>query len=510
MAQIKKGTTYDSGNNRLVTPTNLNNLVENAVLYKGSITEQSSLVGSETVASNDQILISNTSDSAGLYPTKVTLGAVLSAGIPITTEQLNVTTNINAGIIHTDTLLVGDAMSETVPTDIVLTVLGNTQCGASGFTGIAAGDNDARQDPLTASAIRWNNEEEWLEVWSGTEWIQVGYSPFEASGGNIIIEPSDVEVAAQFSSANGIDFTVTVAAGHDINMGQMVEIKTTTPSYSGTYIPVSVNQFTVVLKRTGTAAAPVSGVSCTIRKTGDHKIHIFKNSGNFIVGDEIARNAEVLVVAGGAGSGSAQSGMEDYVAGGGGGVSYARNVILLPNTTYSVVVGQGGVAGITVSSVGGNSSFSGTNITLSATGGKNGTTSYPRAGASGTGTINDVSFSEVLGWYDIVEYDGFGGIGGSITFLRATPQARVYASGYLSGITNKLVSYGKGGISRRVNSVFNDAARGKVQSQSMLSSFAAKGFDAIGHGGNWDANLQFAGTNGIVIIRYPYKLQKDI
>jgi hypothetical protein len=506
MSQIAAGTNYNTTTNKIVTADNLNQHVNNATLQQGAISLQQDIVTNGPINSADQLLIR---DASANTLNKATLAQVFSAGVPLTTTNITSTNIQNSANINTLSEYVGASTPDGVGTG-TLKVYGEFEHQGISHTGIACGNNEQRPSLAPDGAIRFNNEEQWLEVFDGTEWKQVGYSPFEASGGNIIIGPSDVEVAAQFSSTDGITFTVTVSAGHDVNMGQLVEIKTATAGYSGTYLPESVTQFTVVCKRAGTAAAPVAGVACTIRKTGDHKIHIFKNSGFFITGSTDTNNAEILVVGGGGGSGGAQSGLEDYVAGGGGGVSYARNVTLLPNTTYSVVVGQGGVAGITISSVGGNSSFSGTNITLSATGGKNGTTSYPRGGASGTGTINGVSFSEVLGWSDtLIQQDGQGGIGGSMTFLRPTSwgaQARVYASGYLSGITNKLVSYGKGGISRRINSVFDDASRGKNQSQSMLSSFAAKGFDAIGHGGNWNANLQFAGTSGIVIVRYPYKL----
>jgi hypothetical protein len=403
MAQIKKGTTYDSGDNRLVTPENLNGHVENAILYKGAITEQSSLGGSETVDSNDQILISNTSDTSGLYPNKVSLGQVLSSGIPITTEQLNVTTNINAASIHTDTILVGDAMSETVSTETVLEVLGNSTCSGTGFTGIASGNNEAKQSPLVGSAIRWNTEEEWLEVWDGGEWVRGGgVSPFEASGGQIVFEPSKTLVPATFSS-DGIKITITKGTAHGIMTGQVVELTSTAAGYTSIEgVAFAVTEFTFKIRTLKSGLSNVLNQACFFRKSGNHKIHVFNSSGNFTTGRE-SGNVEVLIVGGGGGC-PYRDGW-DNVGGGAGGIIHLNQFKLDAETIYPVVVGAGGVVG----GNGGTSSFAGLQAFGGLKGGQasNNTLSTSANGRSGGNNIGDEGINPwedptdntLLGWY---------------------------------------------------------------------------------------------------------------
>jgi hypothetical protein len=81
--QIQKGTLYDAGDYRLVTPENLNAHVDNAKLLVGSITEQIELVGE--VKSDDKILIADAS-TGGLRQTGIQ--NVMNSSLNLTVGKL--------------------------------------------------------------------------------------------------------------------------------------------------------------------------------------------------------------------------------------------------------------------------------------------------------------------------------------------------------------------------------------------------------------------------------------
>ena len=102
----------------------------------------------------------------------------------------------------------------------------------------------------------------------------------------------------------------------------------------------------------------------------------------------IARYANYLVVAGGGGGGSAVSQTNNGGGGGGGGVRTAT-ISLIPNQTYTVVVGAGGAAQTT----GTNSSLTGTVAITSLGGGNGGYATVAGNGGSGGGGAGYSTFT---------------------------------------------------------------------------------------------------------------------
>jgi hypothetical protein len=131
---------------------------------------------------------------------------------------------------------------------------------------------------------------------------------------------------------------------------------------------------------------------------------------------------ELLVVGGGGGAWDAFG-----AGGGGGGVSYGTFAVTF-GTTYTVTVGAGGMDGTDydgVGSDGGDSTFTGGALTLTATGGKWPTAGrHSTAGASGSGTRNGVFVSGFAGGDGKTDASGpgyAGGGGGGATAVGLTP-----------------------------------------------------------------------------------------
>lgn len=90
----------------------------------------------------------------------------------------------------------------------------------------------------------------------------------------------------------------------------------------------------------------------------------------------------VVCVGGGAGTAANVDGIGTaYYGGGGGGLTYKNNISVTPGDSYTVIVGSGNGAG----GAGGNSSMSGTSISMTAGGGQVGT----RSAASSGGDVNN-------------------------------------------------------------------------------------------------------------------------
>jgi hypothetical protein len=84
MAQIQKGTTYGTTSpSNLVTSTNLNNHVDDAVLLPGAITDQTAKT---VLASADTILVHSSADTA---LRKTTAAQVFSSPLPIGSSTAN-------------------------------------------------------------------------------------------------------------------------------------------------------------------------------------------------------------------------------------------------------------------------------------------------------------------------------------------------------------------------------------------------------------------------------------
>ena len=92
------------------------------------------------------------------------------------------------------------------------------------------------------------------------------------------------------------------------------------------------------------SGSPTGGNISTV---GSDKVHVFNTSGTFTVPAGLSGRVKALVVAGGGGGGLSRAG-----GGGGGGVVYNSAFTVTGNTSYNVVVGNGGRGGGTFSGSG--------------------------------------------------------------------------------------------------------------------------------------------------------------
>ena len=102
MAQISKGDTFTNGEQ--VTGARLNQLVDSSTLLTGAITEQGALTAA-TVASDDLVLISDTSASA---LRKATVNDILGSSLPVTASTLTATsvvTSVVNAVANSDILI---------------------------------------------------------------------------------------------------------------------------------------------------------------------------------------------------------------------------------------------------------------------------------------------------------------------------------------------------------------------------------------------------------------------
>ena len=216
--------------------------------------------------------------------------------------------------------------------------------------------------------------------------------------------------------------------------------------------------------------------------TTGYVIHTFSTPGTTSFAPTGSGLAEVLVVGGGGGRGTfgpAKSG------GGGGSVLYAKNILLISNTTYPITIGQGTVGG-GVGGPGGNTilNYEGGNIL--SPGGAQGSTSNPLG--SGGGGIAGIGSGVV----------GYGFPGG----LSPSPRIGSSGGGASSGggtntpggaglsysISGTLRSYGGGGGGGGPGST-----TGSIHPNSSPTDFGLGGGSPTGDSGN----------PGCIIIRYP-------
>lgn len=524
MAQIQSPETYADG--QQVTAARMNNMVNGATVLPGLITDQSVMVTTLEAAADLVLLYDDSSASlrkvpvADLFGTgsTVTAGIIQSdptgaipAGYDITI-QANGTGNMLLAGSGSGTVVIDSNTSLRLDSSgafIKLWETGHT-AGAIDFTSYANPINftgyvdfknttslklptgTTGQRPATAyqGEIRYNSTTLGAEVYNGTTWEAVGGGPFDATGGNKIIAPDAVAtspISASFTSADG-ESVVVSSAGHAVTPGQVVRIATSVTGYSGdwTVISANTNDFTFAMT---TTAAPNSG-SCTYKKAGNYKVHIFTSSGSFVAGNK-ASSVEVLVVGGGGGGSTNNPGG----GGGGGAVVYYPYYNVNASQTISVTIGAGGA-----SNTNGSASVFGT---ITAGGGLAG--SGVTGGASGTGSIGVTSKSGGAG---SSSYAAGGGGGSSTVGNQGVNNSSVSAAGgdggdgFGTSIQGIKSAYGGGGGGGSNASAFNvDGTGSNGGAQSAVSASANTG--GGGGGRNWFSAATGSGGSGIVIVRYP-------
>ena len=221
---------------------------------------------------------------------------------------------------------------------------------------------------------------------------------------------------------------------------------------------------------TRTVAPPAGFISATggtITTSGNYKYHTFTSSGTFSVASvPSGRTIDYILVAGGGGA-------EAYAGAGAGGVVEKLSQSITVGS-FSVTIGTGGAVGVS----GNDSVFNG----QTAIGG-------------GRGNASGVGFSGG---------SGGGGSGGGGAGLQPTSASGGY--GYAGNIGNG----GGGGSAAASNNSGNP-----YTSTTFSASYAEGGptdaihegpsFPGSGGGYNTDTNTSYAGSSGILVVRYLYQ-----
>lgn len=526
MAQIKSGNPSPFTSGQVLTAADLNSHVSSATLLPGAITDQT-VLATALSPTDDLFLVYDFSVPA---LRKATVSQIVTSGAEVNTSLIqpvsggsgNITLQSNAtGNLNINGTLTGSLNITTTGALVVTSATGSitmpnvadtaksirlygtnpilfdsyTKFNTTDAVKLPTGTTGQRPAVPNQGDIRFNSTNLIAEVYNGTIWEEVGGGPFDATGGNKIIAPDAVATApisATFTSANGESVVVTSAA-HSVVPGQVVLIATAVAGYSGkwTVISANTNDFTFIMT---TAAAPNSG-TCTYKKSGAFKCHIFTSSGTFTAGTK-ASGVEVLVVGGGAGGVSGGS----YNGGGGGGaVCYYPYYTINAGQVFTVTVGNGG----SVNSNGSASVFG----SITAGGGLTG--SGGTGGASGSGF--SLCPSNAGGTPDFqsspVNYAGGGGGGaggvGQNGNAGSFPEGGDGGDGRGSSITGIASAYGGGGAGggRWLGVGFASSTASNGGGSPGVAGLASSGG---GGGGAPYGSSAGAGGSGIVIVRYPY------
>jgi hypothetical protein len=534
MAQIQSGNLTPFTSGQVLTATDLNSHVSSATLLPGAITDQT-VLATALSPTDDLFLVYDFSVPA---LRKATVSQIVTSGADVNTSliqpvsggtgnitlQSNTTGNLNINgtltgslnITTTGALVVTSAtgsitMPNVADTAKSIRLYGTnpilfdsyTKFNTTDAVKLPTGTTGQRPAVPNQGDIRFNSTNLIAEVYNGTIWEEVGGGPFDATGGNKIIAPDAVAtspISATFSSANGESVVVTSAA-HSVVPGQVVLIATAVTGYSGkwTVVSANTNDFTFIMT---TVAAPNSG-TCTYKKSGAFKCHIFTSSGTFTAGIKES-GVEVLVVGGGAGGATGGS----YNGGGGGGaVCYYPYYTITSGQIITVTVGNGGA----ISSNGSASVFG----SITAGGGLTGTAgsggSGGVGGASGSGfslcPSNAGGISDFSGSNSAHAGGGGGGAGGvgnnGNVGGSAFPEGGDGGDGRGSSITGIASTYGGGGAGGgRYQTVgFATATASNGGGSPSVAGLASSGG---GGGGGTYTSSGAAGGSGIVIVRYPY------
>jgi hypothetical protein len=347
-------TGYQFADLQILTYENLNDAVNLAEATPYLINAQTALGAAP--ATIDEILINDapTSGAAGNLR-KITVSQLFNSGAPITNlESITGKTDVDFSvilsegkkfIINRDLTVQEDAIINQTLTvngkttiNNELEVNGNFKVVSTGAMLIPVGTTAQRPTTPILGQVRYNTTLQTSEIYNGTGWVTSGGgNPFDGTGGNFVIGPDAETVSATWTS-NGKKVVVT-KAGHTIRQGQEIEFTTSVTGYSGRYI--ADNAFTTSGTFYNTEfwfSLPIPLVAnsgtCTYKKIGNFKAHIFTTSGTFTAGPQ-GGYVEVLVIGGGGGG-------NEYAGGGGAAAIHIKNYWLDAGEIVYVTVGTGG------------------------------------------------------------------------------------------------------------------------------------------------------------------------
>ena len=210
---------------------------------------------------------------------------------------------------------------------------------------------------------------------------------------------------------------------------------------------------TFTLYGIGSGAKATGG---TVVGAGNYIYHTFTSSGTFQPTEQI-KNAEVLVVAGGA-----SAGWDTAAGAGAGGVLWAPNQTFSAGTGYTCTVGGGGakLSGAGTGNNGSNSSFNGGPIALSAIGGGASATNGAAGvsgGSGGGGGFNATSAGSALQTSSGGGY-GYGNAGGTATNPGGYPTGGGGGAGAAGGNSSGNTA-GSGGVGTSLFSAWHYATQ---------------------------------------------------
>lgn len=265
--------------------------------------------------------------------------------------------------------------------------------------------------------------------------------------------------------------------------------------------------------RFGRAGSPLlTSTGGTITTAGGYRIHTFTTVGSSTFTASGTGNIQLLVVAGGGGTGWDVGG-----GGGAGGLCYSDSYPVT-STGYNITVGNGG-ASLTTNPSGGQRGANGSNSTfgsVTAIGGGGGG-SYPTPNGLGTGAnggsgggAGDANFSGGSATQSSgANYTGFGNNGGTSAGSWGSGGGGGAGSAGANGITNQFVAGGSGRTYTisGTSQVYSGGGYGSPDSGAVYNTgydfnnnfVGTYGFGANGTG----LSAAGGGSQGVVIVRYP-------
>lgn len=235
MAQLQKGTTYVDGGT--VTFNNLNSHVDGAILLKGAILDQPALT---TPASDDKILVSDTSDASGNLK-QVTIASVFASAPSI----------------------------------------GSTTAGTGAFTTLSASTSLSSSGLTTLAGTSGNVNVGFAKGLAQSK-LHVVHNSSTENGLTITDITGTPSTTISTLTAVGTVATATTGTAHGLSVGHTVVVSGATPDeYNGVFLvatAATTTEFTYALTISATAS-PATGTKYW-RKTTGANYQIGGNSSN--------------------------------------------------------------------------------------------------------------------------------------------------------------------------------------------------------------------------------------
>ena len=300
--------------------------------------------------------------------------------------------------------------------------------------------------------------------------LGVGFNPLQAP------DAPTIGTATGGDTSASVTFTAPANVGGSAITSYVVQSIPGGTSATGASSPITVSGLTNGTAYTFRVTAlnsygpsPASAASNSVTPAIAQGQQAFTTAGTFSWVAPAGETSVSVVAVGGGGSAAAGSG------GGGGELRYKNSITVVPGNSYSVVVGAGGVNGV---SNGGASSFNSTSAIANG-GFNNGTAGSGGTGdGGGNGGVGVAAASTYGSGGGAGGYAGAGGAGGN--------QGSPYAGGGVLGVAGS--GGGGGGGSSGQNSYFDGGGGGGVGILGQGANGAARGGGGSGGGSGTSTN----------------------